>query len=122
MSLPNLLENEIGSKLIHYLSIDTEGYEYIILKELVGTGKFARSGIEFCQIDAELHNPKYHRAHTAVKELNSADFQQHFLQASSPYLPVYKIIYRPHQKITYINIENPECEKAFKFSKYFTNK
>lgn len=119
ISLLELMDKEIGSRLIHYLSIDTEGYEYIILNSLVGNGTFAKSGIEFCQIDAELHNPSYKYTHVDVKKLNSTEFQLNFLQESSPYLPVFRLPYGVQQKITFINVANPECEKAFNFSKYF---
>uniref|UniRef100_A0A914PPU6 Methyltransferase FkbM domain-containing protein n=1 Tax=Panagrolaimus davidi TaxID=227884 RepID=A0A914PPU6_9BILA len=44
ISLTNLLDNYPHSRTLHYLTIDIEGYEHIILAELVGSGKFAKDG------------------------------------------------------------------------------
>uniref|UniRef100_A0A914PGG7 BTB domain-containing protein n=1 Tax=Panagrolaimus davidi TaxID=227884 RepID=A0A914PGG7_9BILA len=71
-SLPNLLINYIHSKTIYYLKMDIEGYEYKILESLVGNERYAHSGLVFCQISVNLHNPKMPSSHPAVKELNMA--------------------------------------------------
>uniref|UniRef100_A0A914YDL5 Methyltransferase FkbM domain-containing protein n=1 Tax=Panagrolaimus superbus TaxID=310955 RepID=A0A914YDL5_9BILA len=120
LSLTTVLDEYIHSRFVHYLTIDIEGFEYKILEQLVGNGKFTKekSGIVFCQIDAELHSPEMHNIHSAVKNLNPVEFMLHFLQISSPFIPIFNAPYAhyPHQKVTFINIENPECEAAFGFS------
>lgn len=115
------MDNFVHSRFLHYLTIDIEGYEYIILESLIGTGKFAKENITFCQIDAELHNPKMDTLNPAAKGINSVDWVMEFIRKPSPYVPIFNVpyVYWPHQKITFINVQEPECEKAFQFTRYF---
>ena len=63
-------------------------------------------------------------AHFSIKNLNMVDFISKFLCSTSPYIPIYNkpFTHHPHQKITFINIVDPQCENAFKFNSYFDNK
>uniref|UniRef100_A0A914QP01 Methyltransferase FkbM domain-containing protein n=1 Tax=Panagrolaimus davidi TaxID=227884 RepID=A0A914QP01_9BILA len=126
LSLTTVLDKYIHSRFVHYLTIDIEGFEYKILEQLVGSGNLTeeKTGIVFCQIDAELHNPQMHNAHSAVRNiLNPVEFMLNFLQDSSPFIPIFNAPYthHPHQKVTFINIENPECEAAFGFTSFFNH-
>uniref|UniRef100_A0AC34GCZ4 Methyltransferase FkbM domain-containing protein n=1 Tax=Panagrolaimus sp. ES5 TaxID=591445 RepID=A0AC34GCZ4_9BILA len=119
VSLPNLLDEYLHTRFVHYLTIDIEGFEYRILEALVSSnGKFVNEGITFCQIDAELHNIQMSTVHSAVKDLNPVQFILDFLHDSSPYIPIFNVPYIAHQKVTFINIKDQDCENAFKFSKY----
>uniref|UniRef100_A0A914YB21 Uncharacterized protein n=1 Tax=Panagrolaimus superbus TaxID=310955 RepID=A0A914YB21_9BILA len=77
--------------------------------------------VTFCQIDAELHNSKAPTSNSIIKELNPVQFILNFVNEKSPYIPIFNVPYlsHPHQKITFINVQNEECEKAFKFNEYF---
>uniref|UniRef100_A0A914YGY3 Methyltransferase FkbM domain-containing protein n=1 Tax=Panagrolaimus superbus TaxID=310955 RepID=A0A914YGY3_9BILA len=118
ISLPRILDEFVHSRLVHYLSIDIESYEMIVLRELIGNGKFASENIVFCQIDAELHNPKQGGQHPLAENINRVQWILDFLSESSPYIPIFTVSYQPANKVTFINIVNSECEKAFKFSSY----
>uniref|UniRef100_A0A914PMX8 Methyltransferase FkbM domain-containing protein n=1 Tax=Panagrolaimus davidi TaxID=227884 RepID=A0A914PMX8_9BILA len=124
VSLTNLLDDLVKTRFVHYLTIDIEGFEYIILRELVGNGKFAHSDIVFCQIDAELHHPKFPKAHSSIKKLNAVQFMLDFLQISSPYIPIFNVPYlrHPHQKVTFVNVVDPRCKRVFKPQSYFGKK
>ena len=121
LSLLTILDEFLRTRFIHYLTINIEGFEYKVLEELVGDGRFAKAGVTFCQIDAELHYPDFPKAHSEVRNINSVQFITHFLKNPSPYVPIFNAPYLsfPHQKVTFINIVHPECENAFKISKYF---
>ena len=121
LSLTSILDAFVHSRFLHYLTIDLEGFEYGILEDLVGDGKLAHDNITICQIDAELHNAISSFAHPKIKDLNRVQFILNFLQDGSPYLPIFNVPYKahPHQKVTFINIHDKECEKAFGFSAYF---
>jgi hypothetical protein len=118
ISLPKVLDEFVHSRLVHYLSIDIESYEMIILQELIGTGKFANGNITFCQIDAELHNPKQGGQHELAANINRIKWIIDFLDDSSPYIPIFTVSYLPAHKVTFVNVENSECEKAFKIKSY----
>uniref|UniRef100_A0AC35FYS5 Methyltransferase FkbM domain-containing protein n=1 Tax=Panagrolaimus sp. PS1159 TaxID=55785 RepID=A0AC35FYS5_9BILA len=114
ISLPRLLDEFVHSRLIHYLSIDIESYEMIILPEILINGKFGNENITFCQIDIELHDPKKGIPLPEATNLNRAKWVLDFIAESSPYLPIFTVSYTPAHKVTFVNIENHECEKAFK--------
>uniref|UniRef100_A0A914Z6S1 Methyltransferase FkbM domain-containing protein n=1 Tax=Panagrolaimus superbus TaxID=310955 RepID=A0A914Z6S1_9BILA len=118
MSLPRILDEFVGSRLVHYLSIDIESYEMIVMPELIGAGKFANENITFCQIDAELHNPKQGGQHPDAEKINRVQWILDFISESSQYLPIFTVFYQPTHKVTFVNFANPECEKAFKISSY----
>uniref|UniRef100_A0A914YDK5 Methyltransferase FkbM domain-containing protein n=1 Tax=Panagrolaimus superbus TaxID=310955 RepID=A0A914YDK5_9BILA len=124
VELTKLLDEFVESRFIHYLTIDIEGFEYGILRELIGNGQFAKAGIIICQIDAELHNPKFPNAHDSIKQLNPVRFILDFLDTPSPYIPIFNVPYlrHPHQKVSFVNIVNPECRRAFKIESYFDRK
>uniref|UniRef100_A0A914R4M5 Methyltransferase FkbM domain-containing protein n=1 Tax=Panagrolaimus davidi TaxID=227884 RepID=A0A914R4M5_9BILA len=119
-----LLDEFVGSRFIHYLTIDIEGFEYGILRELINNGQFAKAGITICQIDAELHNPKFSNAHESIKKLNPVQFILDFLDNPSPYIPIFNVPYlkHPHQKVTFVNIVDAECLEAFNTESYFDKK
>uniref|UniRef100_A0AC35EZC2 Methyltransferase FkbM domain-containing protein n=1 Tax=Panagrolaimus sp. PS1159 TaxID=55785 RepID=A0AC35EZC2_9BILA len=124
LKFTKILDDFIESRFIHYLTIDIEGFEYGILRELIGDGEFAKAGIVICQIDAELHNPKFPNAHPSIKQLNPVRFILDFLDKSSPYIPIFNVPYlkHPHQKVTFVNYVNPECREAFNIESYFSRK
>uniref|UniRef100_A0AC34F6Y5 Methyltransferase FkbM domain-containing protein n=1 Tax=Panagrolaimus sp. ES5 TaxID=591445 RepID=A0AC34F6Y5_9BILA len=121
ITLTKFMDEFMHSRFLHYLTIDIEGLEYLILQELVNNGKFAQDNITICQIDAELHNPKFPNAPEAIKNINPVKFILEFLNPLSPYIPIFNMPYlrHPHQKITFVNIVNPRCKRDFKPEAYF---
>ena len=108
-----LLDNYVGQRLVHYMTIDIEGFEYSILNEILLGRKLASQGIAFCQIDAELHNVRLD-SNQPIR-----DFVQQFLSPESNYLPVYYSLFLGrHHKITFINVNRKECKQMFDMTKY----
>ena len=108
-----LLDSYVGQRLVHYMTIDIEGFEYSILNEILPGRKLASQEISFCQIDAELHNVRLD------SNQSTRDFVQQFLSPESNYLPVYYSLFLGmHHKITFININREECRQMFDMTKY----
>lgn len=112
LRLTDILDKYLGKRIVHYLTIDIEGFEYSILKEILTGRILANEGIVFCQIDAELHENR----------LDADEPLQHFLHLfnmdKSNYLPIFHTPFLQHQKITFINIDHHECQSAFNLSPY----
>uniref|UniRef100_A0AC34GPD1 Methyltransferase FkbM domain-containing protein n=1 Tax=Panagrolaimus sp. ES5 TaxID=591445 RepID=A0AC34GPD1_9BILA len=119
ISFLRVLDEFVHSRLIHYLSIDIESYEMVILRELIGNGKFVNENITFCQIDVELHDPKSEGQHPATVDINRVQWMLDFIAEPSPYMPIFTVSYIRHHKVTFVNVKNSECEKAFKIRSYF---
>lgn len=49
-SLLQILDKDIGSRIIHYGTIDIEGYEFPILKEFEDFGRYHSNGVAVCQV------------------------------------------------------------------------
>uniref|UniRef100_A0A915CLZ9 Methyltransferase FkbM domain-containing protein n=1 Tax=Ditylenchus dipsaci TaxID=166011 RepID=A0A915CLZ9_9BILA len=112
---------EIGNKLVHYLAIDIEGNEYPLLNELHDFGQYQGNGIFICQLDVEFHTENLNIVFD--KDFGLGKFLVNFFHKATSFLPVYAAPYSiraPHAiKMTIINVKSVECEKAFRFSKYF---
>lgn len=108
-----LLDDYVGQRLVHYVTIDIEGFEYPLLDQIIPGKKLAVQGIAFCQIDVELH-PVRTDGNKSIKE-----FLQQFMVPGSNYLPIYhaQSLYN-HHKVTFINIDRMECQKMFDITRY----
>lgn len=93
------------------MTIDIEGFEYVILESLINGQKLASQGIVFCQIDAELHHQKGKITH--LKK-----FLEKYDSDESDYVPIFSQPFLSHQKVTFLNFRDPECEKAFDVGMY----
>ena len=113
--LSELLDKYLGQRLVHFITIDLEGFEYSILEELFdNNGKLSKQGIVFCQIDAELHQLRDEHG-PAIKRLI-----EKVSHPESDYLPVnHRWYMKIHHKITFINFGNRECRRAFDYQKLF---
>ncbi|KAI1715878.1 hypothetical protein Ddc_10797 [Ditylenchus destructor] len=116
----NILDQNVGSRLLHYAAIDIEGFEFPMLKEFGDSGQYHINGIVICQMDIEWH--------AEIPGVVKDDFQfgpymRQLFKGASQYLPIYAAPYSPGHpwaiKMTMINIKDSECELAFRFSKYF---
>ena len=58
-SLIDILDQHVHSRLIHFATMDIEGYEYVLMKAMLRGGPFHDAGLVFCQLDVELHVPKH---------------------------------------------------------------
>jgi hypothetical protein len=45
------LDNEVESRLLHYATIDIEGFEFVMLKKFEDLGEYATDGIVICQVN-----------------------------------------------------------------------
>ncbi|KAE9547362.1 hypothetical protein FO519_009424 [Halicephalobus sp. NKZ332] len=110
-----ILDEYVGQRLVHFVTIDLEGFEYSILEELMTNGgKLSRQGIVFCQIDAELHY--FNEEHAAALRRLMKTVSKY----DSDYIPVDHSWYMGiHHKITFVNFGNRECRRAFDIRKLF---
>lgn len=116
--LVEVVDKFIKSRLIHFVTIDIEGFEYAILNALIEGNAFQRAGVRFCQIDVELHSlPNQLQAMGA--KFQFYDFWRRFL-SNSYYAPVKTTttIFL-HHKVTLINTNDHECRRVFDFDRYF---
>uniref|UniRef100_A0A914E1V9 Methyltransferase FkbM domain-containing protein n=1 Tax=Acrobeloides nanus TaxID=290746 RepID=A0A914E1V9_9BILA len=113
--LEKLLDRFLHTRTVHYMTIDIEGFEYSILNELLPGKAFAKQNVTFCQIDAELHSDIINDKNVVV---NLQQFLKKFTDYPSPYLPIFTTPFLAHEKVTFINVESEECEKAFNFKKF----
>uniref|UniRef100_A0AC34F5J2 Methyltransferase FkbM domain-containing protein n=1 Tax=Panagrolaimus sp. ES5 TaxID=591445 RepID=A0AC34F5J2_9BILA len=107
-AFPKLLDKFVKSRLVQYMTIDIEGFEFGILEALLPSKKLHKEGITFCQIDAELHFNK-----TKIQ-----DILHKFDAQDSQYLPIWSQSFGEHEKVTWINIENKRCRKAFNINQF----
>ncbi|KAI1697552.1 hypothetical protein DdX_18439 [Ditylenchus destructor] len=116
----NILDQDVGSRLMHYAAIDIDGFEFPMLKEFGDSGQYHLNGVVICQMDIEWH--------AEIKDVVKDDFEfgtymRQLFQDATSYLPIFAEPYSPGHpwaiKMTMINIKNSECELAFRFSKYF---
>jgi hypothetical protein len=49
-----LLDEYIGSKIIHFASFDIEGMEQFLIEGLIFNGTLTRQGVIFCQVKKAL--------------------------------------------------------------------
>uniref|UniRef100_A0A914WYL2 Methyltransferase FkbM domain-containing protein n=1 Tax=Plectus sambesii TaxID=2011161 RepID=A0A914WYL2_9BILA len=116
--LLDVLDLRIGSRLIHFATLDIEGYEYAILNALKFGKKFDKAGVSFCQIDVELHSYA-NQAQAMGTGFNFNEFWLDFL-ANSPYIPIKSdVTYFDHRKVTLINVADSVCRTLFRFDRYF---
>lgn len=106
LAMAELLDAYLGTRKVHYMTIDIEGFEYFILEALIGGQKLSEQGVAFCQIDAELHHQS--NSPTYLKE-----FLKKFDSDESDYIPIFAAPFLKHQKITFLNFKEPECARAF---------
>ena len=52
--MAEILDKFVGSRIVHYMTIDIEGFEYPILEGLMRGKLLAEQGIVFCQVSAVL--------------------------------------------------------------------
>ncbi|KAE9549372.1 hypothetical protein FO519_007416 [Halicephalobus sp. NKZ332] len=112
LSMASLLDEFIGTRKIHYMTIDIEGFEYSILEQLPNGRTLAEQGIVFCQIDAELHDFKNDKE--KIKK-----FLHQFDMENSDYVPIYSSPFLTHQKVTFVNFRDEECLEAFDLSRLY---
>uniref|UniRef100_A0A914W7N9 Methyltransferase FkbM domain-containing protein n=1 Tax=Plectus sambesii TaxID=2011161 RepID=A0A914W7N9_9BILA len=116
--LHQVLDEFIGSRLIHFSTLDIEGFEYSILESLKYGKPIESMGVRFCQIDAELHSLE----HQAKRHIgNNFDFQKYWNEFlnNSPYIPVKASDFLAHRKITLINVDDVVCQRSFNFQQFF---
>ena len=107
------LDDYVGQRLVYYMAIDIEGFEYSILSQILPGKRLAVQGITFCQISAEFHTTRLNND-KQIKE-----FLQQFIVSDSNYLPIYHASFLPgHHKISFINIDRIECQQAFNIAGY----
>jgi hypothetical protein len=112
-----LLDEHVGSRLIHFSTLDIEGFEYPILDALKYGKPIESTGVRFCQIDVELHAEENQLQHMGA-DFHFTKYWREFL-ANSPYLPVKSDKFLAHRKVTLINVEDLTCRRSFEFEKYF---
>uniref|UniRef100_A0A914XJU9 Methyltransferase FkbM domain-containing protein n=1 Tax=Plectus sambesii TaxID=2011161 RepID=A0A914XJU9_9BILA len=112
-----VLDEYIGSRLVHFATLDIEGFEYKILDSLKHGKPIESTGVRFCQIDVELHSDGYQLQNMGP------DFKfPHYwrkLLANSSYIPIKAGKFLTHRKVTLINVDDPVCLRLFKFEQYF---
>uniref|UniRef100_A0A7E4VAW0 Methyltransf_21 domain-containing protein n=1 Tax=Panagrellus redivivus TaxID=6233 RepID=A0A7E4VAW0_PANRE len=106
VAMQNLLDAYLGTRFVHYATIDIEGAEYPILKSLLNANTLYNEGIDICQIDAELHGFNSDNS-------NIIDLMKAFAVDNSQYIPVVSAPFLIHHKITFVNVENLRCRQAF---------
>lgn len=113
-----LVDKYVGSRLIHYATMDIGGFEYSILDALKYRMPIEVMGVEFCQIDAELYSLEQEAKQHVGK---SFDFERYWMDflVNSPYIPVRANDFSTHRKITLINIDEIVCQRLFNFQRYF---
>ena len=52
--MAEILDKYVGTRLVHYMTIDIEGFEYGILEELLRGKILAEQGIAFCQVRIQI--------------------------------------------------------------------
>uniref|UniRef100_A0A914YD84 Methyltransferase FkbM domain-containing protein n=1 Tax=Panagrolaimus superbus TaxID=310955 RepID=A0A914YD84_9BILA len=107
-ALSDLLDKFVKSRLVQYMTIDIEGFEYGILEALLRSKKLYNEGVTFCQIDAELHSNR-----TKIQNI-----LHKFDAKDSPYLPIHSKKFNIHEKVTWLNIEREECRQAFDINQF----
>uniref|UniRef100_A0A7E4W9A2 Methyltransf_21 domain-containing protein n=1 Tax=Panagrellus redivivus TaxID=6233 RepID=A0A7E4W9A2_PANRE len=106
VAMQNLLDRYLGTRFVHYATIDIEGAEYAILKALLSGNALYNEGIVVCQIDAELHGFN-------ADGSNIIDLMKAYAVETSQYIPVANSPFLTHQKVTFVNVENERCREAF---------
>ena len=113
LPLRELLDAYVGNRLIHYMNIDMYGFEYSIMNQLLPGKKLPKQDITFCQVDSKLYNVRLDSSQP-IKE-----FIQQCVVPGSNYLPIYYAEFIDlYHKITFINIDNDECQEIFNTTKY----
>ncbi|VDM37728.1 unnamed protein product [Toxocara canis] len=106
-----VLDKYVGSRFIHFTTMDIEGFEYRILDQMEEGRYIHNQSVTFCQLDVELHD-------NVMQKLNSLkNFNQYFRSflMHSSYVPIVSTRFLTHQKVTLINSQNQECEALFNF-------
>ncbi|KAE9551070.1 hypothetical protein FO519_005707 [Halicephalobus sp. NKZ332] len=93
LSMVDVLDRFIGQRIVHYMTIDIEGFEYSILEQLLEGKLLSRQGIVFCQIDAELHDSR------ADKPDPIEEFLNKYNSPTSHYIPIFTSKFLKHQKV-----------------------
>uniref|UniRef100_A0A914VKT7 Methyltransferase FkbM domain-containing protein n=1 Tax=Plectus sambesii TaxID=2011161 RepID=A0A914VKT7_9BILA len=112
-----LLDDNVGSRLIHFATLDIEGFEYPIIDALKYGKPIESTGVRFCQIDIELHAENHQLQHMG-DDFDFANYWRSFL-ANSAYLPLKSVKFLSHRKVTLVNVEDFVCRRLFQFDKYF---
>ena len=108
-----LLDISVGQRLIHYVTIDLEGFEYSILRELLPGGVLDEQGVTFCQINVKFHNSKLDD-NEIIK-----NFIEQFNAPNSNYFSIhYSLILEKDHKVTFVNVKNENCQEAFDVIRY----
>uniref|UniRef100_A0A914W3X3 Methyltransferase FkbM domain-containing protein n=1 Tax=Plectus sambesii TaxID=2011161 RepID=A0A914W3X3_9BILA len=112
-----VLDDHVGSRLVHFATLDIEGFEYPILDALKHGKPIESTGVRFCQIDVELHAEENQLQHMGAN-FTFTDYWRSFL-ANSPYLPLKSVKFLTHRKVTLVNMDDLICRRLFQFDKYF---
>ncbi|KHN78671.1 Uncharacterized protein C28H8.8 [Toxocara canis] len=110
-AIHKVLDKYVGSRFIHFTTMDIEGFEYRILDQMEEGRYIHNQSVTFCQLDVELHD-------NVMQKLNSLkNFNQYFRSflMHSSYVPIVSTRFLTHQKVTLINSQNQECEALFNF-------
>uniref|UniRef100_A0A914DMI0 Methyltransferase FkbM domain-containing protein n=1 Tax=Acrobeloides nanus TaxID=290746 RepID=A0A914DMI0_9BILA len=117
-AMHKLLDEYVGSRIIHFATFDIEGYEKKLIDGIMYQGNITKNNVIFCQIDWELHKDSMYEKlglkADRVKTLIS-------LIKNSPYLPILispQSLYNQHQVIL-LYVEDSPCKTPFMLEEIF---
>ncbi|KAK0394986.1 hypothetical protein QR680_001045 [Steinernema hermaphroditum] len=116
--LSKLLDQFVQTRLIHYATLDIEGFEFPILESMRTDGVIHKENVVLCQLDVELHN-RIQGNHVLDADFDVNQFLGDFV-LNSPYTPIRFSPFLHHIKMTAIRLDVPACQEAFGWSSYFS--
>ncbi|KAI1697262.1 hypothetical protein DdX_18582 [Ditylenchus destructor] len=106
MFIFQILDQDVGNRLMHYAAIDIEGFEFPMLKEFGDSGEYHINGVVICQMDIEWHSDM---PQLAKGDFAFGTYMRHLFQDATSYLPIFAEPYSPGHpwaiKMTMINFK-----------------
>ncbi|KHN86838.1 hypothetical protein Tcan_07803 [Toxocara canis] len=108
-----LLHKYLKTNKIPFVSINMDGYEYVILKSLINPSENEDENVVFCQIDVVLSSPNIQKA-IMGDHFNFDVFITRVLERS-PYVPIHVSHYLEHLRVLFIHSTDSYCYQMLSY-------